>query len=124
MTLLTINGLDITGLVTIQWDESTISASGSGRDEVNAEMTIDVITTKVNLPLTFGPLSWAQISEILNKLEENGDGGTDIEVTYPDAKAGKFLTKKFYAQDRSTPVLLADGDDIFWSGSTVTLTEM
>lgn len=46
-----------------------------------------------------------------------------IEIEYPDAETGTYVTKEFYAGDRDTGVAFERDGVLWWTGLSVTLTE-
>lgn len=75
----------------------TIDADSSGRN-ASGTMIRDVITEKVKLEMSWGPLSDSEVSTILNRVSSDF-----FSVTYPDPKVGGMVTKTFYVGDRTAP---------------------
>lgn len=65
----------------------------------NGDMIGQRITTKIKLELSWKFLDVAQMSQILTAVDP-----LFFDVKYFDPKAGGFLTKKFYAGDRTVPM--------------------
>lgn len=78
----------------------------------------DRIAVKRQIEMSWGPLSWVNISSILSSMEN-----VFFPVTYPDPVTGKYETKSFYVGNRPAPFAVAQGNEILWNGLKVTLTE-
>ena len=81
-----------------QWDLEDVSKSDAGRTE-DGTMEKGRIGQVVNLSLSWGPLTTAEISEILQAFNPEY-----IDVTYLDPQMGKYTTAQFYVGNRSTPL--------------------
>lgn len=91
-------------------DSSVRTADGTlNRDRVAVKRQID---------MTFGVLSWAQISALLQSMS-----AVHFSVYYPDPMDGVFATRDFYVGNRPAPFTVFEGTDIKWSGLKLTLTE-
>lgn len=78
----------------------------------------DRIAVKRQIEMSWGPLSWANISSILSSMEN-----VFFPVVYPDPVTGRYETKTFYVGNRPAPFAVAQGNEIMWNGLKVTLTE-
>jgi hypothetical protein len=78
----------------------------------------DRVRVMRQLDMTFGILSWAEMSALMKSMAD-----TFFDVTYPDPMTGDFETKRFYVGNRNPAVAVAKGNDILWSGLKITLTE-
>jgi len=76
------------------------------------------IATKRQIELSWGPLDWTTTSALLKQMRDSY-----FDVTYPDPMTGKFETKTFSVGNRPTPFATSKGNEIYWSGLKVTLTE-
>lgn len=119
MGYLKINGVDIaahpkefsvTPLDLDDAESTTRTADGT--------LTRSRIAVKRQIDMSWGVLSWTEISAILTAMRDEF-----FELTYPDPMTGQFETKTFYVGNRPAPFAVGDGNDIRWSGLKVTLTE-
>lgn len=78
----------------------------------------DRVAVKRSIDMSWGLLSWEDISSILQAM-----AGTFFEFTYPDAMDGAYVTKTMYVGNRPAPAALSQGGTVYWSGLQVTLTE-
>ncbi|EFM10174.1 prophage protein [Paenibacillus curdlanolyticus YK9] len=78
----------------------------------------DRIAIKRQIEMSWGLVTWAKTSAILKAMEP-----AFFEMTYPDPRAGDYVTKTFYAGNKPALVAVAKGSEILWSGLKVTLTE-
>lgn len=78
----------------------------------------DRIRVMRQLDMTFGILTWAEMSALMKSMSD-----TFFNVTYPDPMTGGYETKRFYVGNRNPAVAVAKGNDILWSGLKITLTE-
>ncbi|MHB8061251.1 MAG: DUF6711 family protein [Ruminiclostridium sp.] len=76
------------------------------------------IAVKRQIDMSWGILTWAQISGILTAMANEF-----FQFYYPDPFAGAYLTKTFYVGNRPAPAAVSKGNEILWSGLKVTLTE-
>lgn len=94
------------------------SAEGSGRT-LDGQGYRDRIRAGIRkIDMSWGPLSQADTSQILQLIQNEY-----FECTYPDPMTGQMETKTFYVGDRVAPFLVRRGDEIYWSGLKLTLTE-
>lgn len=78
----------------------------------------DRITVKRAIDMSWGLLSWSDVSSIMQAMS-----GTFFEFTYPDPMEGTYLTKSFYVGNRPAPAALSKNGIVYWSGLQMTLTE-
>lgn len=78
----------------------------------------DRIAVKRKLDMTWGPLNRADTAAILQAVQNEF-----FECTYPDPQTGLDETKTFYVGDRVAPFAVSRGNEIYWSGLKLTLTE-
>jgi len=117
--MIKINGVDIAefpsnfsvGLMDLDDGESSVRTA-------DGTLNRDRITVKRKLEMSWGPLTWAKVSAILQSIEN-----PFVSVTYPDTMTGKYETKMFYAGDRTATFMIAKGSEILWGGLKVTMTE-
>ncbi len=91
-------------------NSSLVMADGSN--------TRDRITTKRELDMSFGALSWSNMSKILNLLKE-----PFFTVYYPDIETGGYETKTFSVKDKSAPYAVGHKDELYWDGLSIKLIE-
>ena len=96
-TILQINGVTVKTPKEFSVSISDIDADSSGRN-ANGEMVRDVIAQKTKLSIKWGPLSDAEISDILQRINQQF-----FVVIYPDPQIGRQRSKTFYAGDTSMP---------------------
>lgn len=94
---LSINGVKVTAPQKFTYTLQTIDGESSGRN-ASGTMVRDIIAKKVKLEANWGPLSDAEVSEILTKVSSSF-----FTVTYPDPETGSMTTKTFYVGDRTAP---------------------
>ncbi|MEA4961136.1 DUF6711 family protein [Lutispora sp.] len=113
-------------------DGETLAASPSQFEVIpldldNGETTIrttdgtlhrDRIATKRQINMSWGLLSWEEISSILQAMS-----GVFFDFYYPDPMTGKYETKTFYVGNRPATVAVSTPQGLKWSGLKVTLTE-
>lgn len=78
----------------------------------------DRITVKRSIDLSWGLLSWADISSILQAMS-----GMFFEFSYPDPMDGGYTTRNFYVGNRPAPAALSKDGTVYWSGLRVTIIE-
>lgn len=81
-------------------------------------LTRDRIAVKRQIEMSFGILSWTNISSILSAMS-----GTSFSFYYPDPMTGQYETKTFYVGNRPCPAIYSKGAEILWQGLKMTLTE-
>ena len=81
-------------------------------------LTRDRIAVKRQLELSWGMLTWAEMSSIMQAMAP-----TFFSVYYPDPLLGVYTTKTFYVGNRPCPVAISKGATVVWSGLQITLTE-
>lgn len=81
-------------------------------------LTRDRITVKRQINMSWGILKWAEISSILQAMQDEF-----FNFYYPDPMTGSYVTKSFYVGNRPSPFTVSQGAEILWSGLNVTLTE-
>lgn len=92
-----IDGVKVPTPQTYNWSKEDLDGEeGTGRDNATGEMFRHRITTKRKLSFTWGVLSVADTSRLLEALEPEF-----IEVRYLDARKGDYETKTFYAGPQS-----------------------
>ncbi|BFH60752.1 DUF6711 family protein [Paenibacillus azoreducens] len=116
---LKINGQDI-AVIPSQFQVTTMDLDDgeSSVRTVDGTLNRDRIAVKRQVEMTWGPLRWSQISNILKAMD-----GVFFDFTYPDPMAGSYITKKMYVGNRPAPFAVAKGNEILWNGLKVTLTE-
>lgn len=116
---LKINGVDIAS--TPSSFQVTVLDLDDGEASVrtaDGKMNRDRIAVKRKIEMTWGPTNWADTSAILRAIENEF-----FEFTYPDPATGRFETKTFYVGDRVSPFAVSRGNEIYWSGLKLTITE-
>lgn len=84
----------------------------------NADLHRDRIAVKRQLDMSWGILTWPEISAVLKSMAD-----ASFTVTYPDPQEGTYVTKLFYVGNRTAAVALSNGAEVLWSGLKLTLTE-
>lgn len=95
-----------------------LSSSEAGRTQ-DGKMQKDIVARKVKLTLSWNALDWTDCSVLLNAVET----AAFLDVTYPDPKAGTYLTKKMYVGDRTAPALTLVNGKEKWEGISFDLIE-
>ena len=110
--MIKINGVDIPKY------PSTFSVAISDLDDgtsttrtMDGMLHRDRIAVKRKLELKFALLKWAELSTLLNQIQD-----VFFMVTYPDPMTGNVQTKEFYVGDRSAPVGLIRDGEYYWTG--------
>jgi len=93
-------------------DGETSLRSASG------ELTRDRVAVKRQIEMSFGILTWAEMSSILQAMSE-----VFFDFYYPDPMDGVYTTRKFYVGNRPAGVAVSKGSEILWSGLKITLTQ-
>ncbi|BCG57490.1 DUF6711 family protein [Paenibacillus sp. URB8-2] len=78
----------------------------------------DRVAVKRQIDMTFGVLTWAEISSVLKAMS-----GVFFDFYYPDPMTGKYETKSMYVGNRPSPAAVSKNGQILWNGLKVTLTE-
>lgn len=120
MNILKINGIVVPSPVDGAWDDGTIAAPGSGRDEA-AHMNLDIIAEKKSLPYSWGLLTAAETSILLKAVKKNGIGNIDVTVHNPEENT--FKTYNCYASDRHVPIGCVVNGQVYYNGITITFIE-
>ena len=81
-----------------QWDLEDVSKADAGRTE-DGTMEKGRIGQVVKLSLSWGPLTTAEISQILQAFNPEY-----INVAYLDPQKGDYTEAEFYVGNRSTPL--------------------
>lgn len=89
----------------------------SGRTADGA-MHRDRVAVKRKIEMTFGVLSWPEISAVLTALRD-----PFVKFTYPDPQTGGYETRTVYTGDRTAAYAVGKGNNIMWSGLKFNLTE-
>lgn len=76
------------------------------------------IAIKRQLELSWGMLPWDTMSKLLKQMRNSY-----FEVTYPDPETGQMETKTFSVGNRPAPFAVSKGNEIYWAGLKVTMTE-
>ena len=84
----------------------------------SGELTRDRVAVKRQIEMSFGILTWAEMSNILQAMQ-----GIFFDFYYPDPMDGVYATKKFYVGNRPSGVAVTKGSNILWSGLKITLTQ-
>ena len=93
-----VNGTAVRCPSAYQYDLQDVSASNAGRTE-DGKMHKERIGQCVKLELRWDYIPSADVAVILQAFNPEY-----FNVTYLDAKSGTFLTKEFYAGDRTAPM--------------------
>ncbi|WP_050698043.1 DUF6711 family protein [Anaeromassilibacillus senegalensis] len=118
MTLLKINGVEVEGLVSVEFGLQDLSSENSKRD-LSGIMHKDVVAQKRTLNCKCGVLTLAQGSKLLKLLN-----GVTFNVTYPDLLDGKPEIRKFYVGDRTAPYFTTEDDTVFVNDLAFSLIEV
>lgn len=78
----------------------------------------DRIAVKRQVEMSWGPITWAQMSALLGSMDD-----VFFDFTYPDPRAGSYLTKKMYVGNRPAPFSVVTKGVMYWNGLKLTLTE-
>lgn len=84
----------------------------------DATMTRDRIAVKRQISMKFGLLDNKVMADLLISMAD-----IFFDVNYPDPMDGTKIIKTFYVGDRSTPVALMVGEEIYWKDLDIVLTE-
>jgi len=117
--LIKINGTEIAAYPT-EFSVTPMDLDNADSTTRTADGTLnrDRVTVKRQIEMTFGTLSWANISSILQAMS-----GVFFEFYYPDPMDGIYATRTFYVGNRPTPFTMTKGGVLMWAGLKVTLTE-
>lgn len=81
-------------------------------------LTRDRIAVKRQIDMSWGVLSWNEMSGILQAMS-----GVFFDFYYPDPMTGTYVTKTMYVGNRPAPAALSKDGDILWKDLKVILTE-
>lgn len=81
-------------------------------------LTRDRIAVKRQIDMSWGVLSWSEMSGILQAMS-----GVFFDFYYPDPMTGTYVTKTMYVGNRPAPAALSKDGDILWKDLKVILTE-
>lgn len=84
----------------------------------DTKMHRDRLGIKRKLEMSWGPLTWKEISSLLKSVRDEF-----VSVTYPDTETGEFETKIFYVGDRTATYMVSNGKEIMWGGLKIPFTE-
>ena len=119
--LLKINGVEIAACPKAEGFTVTpldLDNADSTQRTADGTLNRDRITVKRQIDMTFGILTWAQISSILQAMS-----GVYFDFYYPDPMIGAYVTKTFYVGNRPSPFAVESGGVMQWNGLKITLTE-
>lgn len=117
--MIKINGVDLPATPsTYQVTVLDLDDSEATKRTADGTMHRDRIAVKRKIDMSWGPLNWADTSAILRAVQNEF-----FECTYPDPMTGQMETKTFYVGDRVAPFAVMRGNEIYWSGLKLTLTE-
>lgn len=116
--ILKINGYAPPAPEKMQLDLYDLSSSESGED-LSGYTVKDVVRTKRKINCTWGTLSWAEASALLNAVKT----GTNISIEYPDVLSGKFETRLFYVGDRTAPCKYVRKGKLYFSDMSFNFVE-
>jgi len=108
MALLSINGVEV--LAPTSYSVGIQEISKAERN-ANGLMIKDRIATKVKLEFSWDVIEPNELTKILTLLDNNF-----FTVTYLDPKANSYLTKTFYAGDKSMDGMLFKDGVMTWKG--------
>lgn len=120
MNILKINDVVVPSPISGSWDDGTIAAPSSGRDE-SAHMNLDIVADKKSLPYTWGMLSAAETSALLKAIKLKGIGNIDVTVHNPEEN--RFETYNCYAGDRHVPIGFIHDGEVYYNGISITFIE-
>lgn len=117
--MLKINGVDIAAMPSaFQCMPFDLDAEeGTGRTSLGDGYRTRV-AVKRQIEMGWGMLTNAEISSILQAMS-----GEYFTFSYPDPMSGTTETKTFSVGNRPAPFAIKKGNEIYWSGLKVTLTE-
>ena len=118
MTMLKINGVDVTAPSSLFVEILDIDSSDSTNRAADATLTRDRVAIKRQIEASWGILKSAQISEILQACSD-----IYFEIDYPDPEEGTIATRVFYVGNRKAAAALKKDEEIFWSGMSLIFTE-
>lgn len=117
--LLKINGVEIAEypgdfqVTTLDIDNADSTARTS-----DGTLARDRVAVKRQIEMSFGVLTWTQISSILQAIS-----GVFFQLYYPDPMDGAYATRTFYVGNRTSPFCVGTGNNLSWKGLKMTLTE-
>lgn len=117
--LIKVNGVEIKAYPDkFQVTPLDIDNADSSVRTANGTLTRDRVAVKRQVEMSFGVLTWSEMSSILQSM-----GDVFFSLYYPDPLEGKYVTKTFYVGNRPSGIAVSKGNDILWSGLKVTLTQ-
>ena len=120
MSILKINDIAVPSPVEGAWDDGSIASSDSGRD-TSGHMNLDIVTSKRNLPYSWGILTASETAILLKAVYMKGIG--DIDITVHNPLENRFQTYNCYASDRHVPTGFIVNGEIYYKGITITFIE-
>lgn len=84
----------------------------------DGNLTRDRVAVKRQIDMTFGILTWPEMSGILQSMS-----ATFFDFSYPDPMDGIYATRTFYVGNRPAGVAVDDASGLKWSGLKITLTQ-
>lgn len=118
MSVLKINGVDMPTPSNMQIGIFDLSSSEAGRTQ-DGKMHKDIVARKTNISLSWNALDWTDCSVLLKAVES----AAFLVVTYPDPKAGAYITKTMYVGDRTAPAFTLEDGKEMWNGIAFDLIE-
>lgn len=92
------NGVDVRTPTSFSWDTKEIETSGSGMTLDGLDHS-DVLAEKIILKYEWSDPTKEEVSAYLQLIKQS----RYIEITYPDAETGTYLTKQFKPTNKSAP---------------------
>ncbi|MGS7052279.1 DUF6711 family protein [Legionella pneumophila] len=114
-----INGQEIAAYPsTYQVTVLDLDDANSSVRTANGTLNRDRIAVKRQIDMTWGMLTWAEMSSILQSMSN-----VFFDCTYPDPMTGKHETKRMYVGNRPAPFSVMSGGVMYWNGLKLPLTE-
>lgn len=114
--MLKVNGVTIA--TPKEFSVEITDVDGSSGRNAKGEMIRDRIAVKRKLNCSWGPLTNAQMSTLLQAVSS-----VFFTVTYPDPQTGTNQTKTFYVGDRTAPMLIYKNNVPLWEGLDMNFVE-
>ena len=113
MSILQINGANISDPQTLQWDIYDLdSEEGAGRNQ-QGELFRDRVAIKRKINCTWPPMEPKEMSTLLKQMDN-----VFFTLRYPDAHDGTYREGTFHVGDRSAPLYVWNNEKqkFLWEG--------
>lgn len=122
MSVFKVNGIDLPPSTQCTYGFADLSSEESGRSTRDGAMQKDIIAQKRTLTFTWGWLTLAEASTVMQLCKNKGAA---VWLTFPDILTGKITTLRFYTGDMNNASYdIPDAENIRINGMSCSFIEM